>query len=198
MSSKKIICITGTDGSGKSTLIHNLKNSFPTSMEATIWDAMFDSAEAVFSDKKKVDQYICSLDADSRLLFLAHAILFSVNKALRSDKEIIFLNAYYYKYFSSEMASCASKDLVASLISIFPKPDLIFYLDAPLDVRAERKEFFSKYECGGTKPNKENFIAFQNKTNPLFNDFIESDWIRLDTTQSKEELTAKCIEIIGK
>ena len=109
----KLIAITGTDGTGKSTLCRNLCAKYSTFKEVSIWDAMSGS---LFHSKKDIDEYLCSLSANARLLFLSHALIQALDMAGKSKVEVLLLNGYYYKYFASELALGA--DLELSLIHI--------------------------------------------------------------------------------
>ncbi|MCH2218580.1 MAG: ATP-binding protein [Flavobacteriales bacterium] len=57
----KILCITGCDGTGKSTIIENLAKEIPNAYVAHIWDALQDSSGKLFSSKEAVDDYSCGL-----------------------------------------------------------------------------------------------------------------------------------------
>src|SRR5688572_30154606 len=126
----RLICITGMDGSGKSTLIKNLAAEIESAVVSNIWDIMDGGVENVpFGTKKEVDAYLCALTPDSRLLFLAHLLKFSYDKAMRTNAKFILLNGYYYRYFATELALGANENLVNALMNEFPKPDLVIRID---------------------------------------------------------------------
>ena len=195
---KKLICITGQDGAGKSTLIETLSKKLSSVRVAGIWDIMDGHIPNIpFNSKKDVDAYLCELTADARLLFLAHALKHSVEMAQRSNKEIILLNAYHYKYFASELALGADPSLVMSLSSYFPKPDRVISLLIPTGTAVQRKERYSRYECGLVQnPNAHTFEEFQNKTLPFWSHFESQDWIKLDAEHSIEKLTELTLQAI--
>lgn len=198
MSNKKptIICVTGPDGSGKSTLIENLVSELPSAKEVTIWDALNNQDAILFNNKKDVDDYLCILSPDARLLFLAHALKYAIDKALESGSETIFLNAYYYKYFASEAALGAHKDLVSKLEISFPVPDKTIFLSLPPEISASRKKHLSRYECGCKEATLKNFIDFQKKANLAFEAYIQPDWFVLNAEDSHEALKEKALQII--
>lgn len=159
----KIIVITGMDGCGKSTIVEQLQNETANSVIADIWQAMTDKKE-LFDKKQAVDSYICSLTPLSRTLFLAHAFIESMNRALEAKADIIYVNAYYFKYFVAEIALGTDVKDVILLLQLFPKPDFIIKLNVPLEEIVKRKKYFSRYECGGVlNPNEKDFIAFQKR-----------------------------------
>jgi len=197
-SEKKIICITGLDGTGKNTLIENLKPLLPPFYLANIWDLLEgDFKERPFTSKREVDGYLCNLTSNSRLLFLAHALKFSIDKALQSSDNIIVVNGYFYKYFASELALNASENLVEALIQNFVKPNLVIELLLSPKVAAERKNRFSRYECGLSKDaNANQFIDFQQKASPFWNNFLHTNWHKISTEGSEKESKDLAVNIL--
>lgn len=195
----KLICITGIDGVGKSTLVDLFSDKFPEAYISNIWDIMDGGIETVpFKSKQDIDNYLCELSPDSRLLFLAHALKYSVDKALDSGCDLVFLNGYYYKYFASELALGASTNLVDLLISTFPIPDYIFNLELPLTDIANRKPYFSRYECGLSKqPSKDYFIHFQKEALAQWKVFDADNWTDLSAKDSPEDLLKSILSKIN-
>lgn len=183
---RKIICITGPDGSGKSTLIQSLLKEHNYYV-ASIWDGMKDNENAVlFNSKLHVDTYLCNLQPDARLLFLAHAMKISIDKALESNQDII-IDSYFYKYFASELTLGASQKLVNSLIELFVEPNITFYLDIDSNTTKKRKIKYSRYECGLAKiATTEAFYEFQQKVEKHWNTFIKSNWIKINAKENEE------------
>jgi len=186
---KHIICITGMDGTGKTTLINSLLEFYPQAHVANVWDLLDTKSDCLpFSSKKNVDNFLALLTPDSRLLFLAHVLKFSIDKALEKQSDMILLNGYYYKYFCSELALGANTKLVESLQDIFPEPDLVIELFAQAEDIAERKPHFSRYECGFQRTDKESFISFQSRIKPNWNRYDSSKWLRINTNQNQDEV----------
>jgi len=159
---QKIVAITGSDGSGKSSVLEALTKRFPQAAVGEIWQPMY-GENSPFSSKQAVDQYLCSLQPEARTLFLSHALMESTRNALNSGEDLVFLNAYYFKYFASEKALGTSSATLEKLISLFPKPDLTIRLMPSLELISTRKERYSRYECGLQQANHEHFVAFQNR-----------------------------------
>lgn len=195
---KKLICITGGDGAGKSTLVDALVKQIPDVYEADIWDLLDSPTESLpFQSKKQIDAFLCALTPDSRLLFLAHALMWSIDMAMASDKSVILLNSYYYKYFATELALDADALLVTALAERFPQPDLVIHLDLALDEAVQRKKVLSRYECGlSNKPSPASFLDFQAKALEQWDLFDQTDWQYLDARLSPEALQEASIEII--
>lgn len=189
----KIIAITGTDGTGKSTLCRNLCSKYPDFIEVSIWDAMDGS---LFHTKKDIDTYLCSLSPNARLLFLSHALIQSLDMARNSGASTLLLNGYYYKYFASELALGADTTLVNKMIEAFPVPDLIIELIGDPDISFERKDKLSRYECGLQTPSFETFQEFQKKVVVKFQNFERSKWKSISTELSIDEVFNACISLI--
>lgn len=195
---KRIIAITGLDGVGKNSVIDRLLTLYPGSVSAEIWQPMYGD-NSPFSSKQAVDNYLCSLSGEARSLFLAHALMESTGHAQQSSAEIVFLNAYYFKYFSSELALGVSPAYIQQLIALFPVPEITIELTCPVETTANRKQRFSRYECGlATNPSKESFVEFQQKCNQHMDRFRADFTAEFPNTASIEELIASIQRIISR
>ncbi len=196
---QKTICVTGIDGSGKSTLVNALSNHFTSCHISNIWDLIESSIKGLpFKSKKDVDDYLCELTPDSRLLFLSHAIKYSYDTATKSDKSLIITNSYFYKYFATELALGAQNELVKSLQKSFPNPDIVIELVLPVEEAAKRKNKLSRYECGLTQnPNINSFIDFQTKALKEWHNFDRKNWHKIDATKSQGEILSEVLNIIN-
>ena len=194
---KKLICITGKDGTGKSTQIELLKKKYPDAYISEIWDLLDSSQNKLkFASKKEIDEYLCGLTPNSRLLFLMHALKFSVDKAMSSNACIIILNAYHYKYLASEIALGADKQLAQALAKSFPVPDFVIELRLESDIAAKRKQRFSRYECGaGDTVSKNLFIDFQEQI--ILNPHKHENWCVIDGNLKPDEIFDKILMTVG-
>lgn len=182
----KIIAITGNDGCGKSSIIKGLQQEFMNSTTGEIWQPMYRS-ENPFSSKQAVDAYICALSPNARTLFLAHALLESTHEALKSKKDYVFLNAYYFKYFTSELTLGADLNLIQELVRHFPKPDFTIRLNVNLETILQRRAQFSRYECGLMEATPEHFYHFQLKRMRQWKHFEDTIDLNIDNNGSMEE-----------
>lgn len=195
---KKLIAITGSDGCGKSTVIEALSNQFPSSVVSDIWQPMY-RENTLFNSKHSVDNYLCELLPEARSLFLAHAILESVQKQETNASDIHFINAYYYKYFATELAYGVSSEKLQDLIAWFPKPDLTIRLTVPLEVVAQRKKRFSRYESGGViAPTVTDFVAFQQKSIQQWDKFKNEKFVEISNEGPVEETLQLIYQAINR
>jgi dTMP kinase len=195
---KKLICITGIDGTGKSTLIKGVLKHFGNFYHATIWDLMTSSAKGLpFKSKTDIDDFLCSLTLDSRLLFLAHCLKYALDKAFESTANSILIDSYYFKYFATEKALGANEQLIHSLELSFPTPDLVIELLLPVENCSQRKNNFSRYECGlAGEPDILSFINFQKKALLEWNRFDRANWFRIDAQKDPESILGETIKMI--
>ncbi len=195
---KKIICITGIDGIGKSTLISHLSVRLNSCYIANIWDLLNSDIQSLpFKSKKEIDSFLCGLSPDSRFLFLAHALKYSIDKAILSEKEIILADSYFYKYAATELALGAHPNLVKDVEEIFPVPDLVIKLCLSPDKIVLRKKFFSRYECGlSVSADKVSFVSFQKNVIKEWENFNFKNLYRLDASKTVNALVNEAFNII--
>lgn len=165
MSKYQLICITGPDGSGKSTLIDAVKDQLPDSVVVSIWDLIKDPNMqniVPFKKPEEIDIYLSHLHHKSRSLFLMHCLTEAMEMARKKNASYILTDSYWYKYYATEIAHGTPSDYLDKLISLFEKPDFIFYINALEKLTAKRKKSFSRYECGfARKVNEQTFMDFQ-------------------------------------
>jgi thymidylate kinase len=150
-----IVCVTGPDGSGKSTqvdaLAERLRRDGRSVASSTIWDAMLDPAlagRAPFDRPAQADAYLELLDSTSRMYFLCHALQESLVRARARGAEVILLNAYWYKYYAVEVAHGGDAPALRAICGVLPEPDVTFYLRVSPSSAARRKQRFTGYETG--------------------------------------------------
>lgn len=150
-----IACVTGPDGSGKSTQVAAVagllgKEGYSVAC-SQIWDPMLDPAfagRALFDSPAKADAYLELLDSTSRMYFLCHALQESLVRARARGTDVVLLNAYWYKYHAVEVAHGGDAPALRTITSVLPAPDVTFYLHISPSRAARRKERFTGYETG--------------------------------------------------
>lgn len=158
----KSVCITGIDGSGKTTLIAELARRTGGRI-VTIWDLMKapdQQAKPLFRSKEDVDGYLKSLRFPARTHFLFHCLSEAVTRASLEKPALIIYDAYWYKYWASEVAMGGDRETALALTRGFPEPELTFFIDLPSDVALARKKQYSGYESGYTGTDA-GYVRFQ-------------------------------------
>ena len=206
----KLICITGPDGSGKTTQITKLAEYFAYNnahkvVAVTIWDLLLEpklKTVIPFNSPREVDAYLGILDNLPRSLFLYHCFKQALESAYKKNPQVILLNAYWYKYFATEVVHGSERQILKQLAeSIFPEPEVTFYLNLEPELAFERKTeaMLSSYETGfAAKRDKESFLNFQSQLqHELEKLAVEKSWVKIEATQSIKETTEQILAAIN-
>lgn len=134
-----LIVIEGTDGSGKSTQLELLKNSIQA------------QSYGVMVSEWKTSRLIANVidEAKDRNLLNAttYSLLYASDFVDRLENQIIpalksgfivLLDRYYYTALARDVVRGQDIEWVKNLYDYAPEPDLIFYLDMPVDVLLKR------------------------------------------------------------
>ncbi|MFI3300212.1 MAG: dTMP kinase [Candidatus Gastranaerophilales bacterium] len=134
-----LIVIEGTDGSGKSTQLELLKRSLQ------------DQSYGVMVSEWKTSRLIADVidDAKDRNLLNAttYSLLYAADFADRLENHIIpalkagfvvLLDRYYYTALARDVVRGQDIEWVKNLYDYAPEPDLVFYLDMPVDTLLKR------------------------------------------------------------
>ncbi|WP_040783351.1 aminotransferase class III-fold pyridoxal phosphate-dependent enzyme [Nocardia pneumoniae] len=192
---KRLICLAGGDGSGKTTQVARIAAEFEAQGHSvaavTIWDAFLDpkvSSKLPWGSPAEIYGYLQLLTPLSRAHFLFHAMQLSLDLAAERDADIVLANAYWYKYYATEVAHGGDPAVLRSLAAGFPEPDRTFYLAVrPQDALA-RKRLRSDYESG--YGDEESFLTFQQRSHEALDALSEElGWIRLDGAAAPAEVT---------
>lgn len=190
-----LVCVAGGDGAGKSTQIAELAAALrardirPAIVSA--WDALSDPIVArrlPFGRRSEVHEYVRVLGPGSRPHFMFHALHVAYERALAKSPDVILLNAYWYKYFATELAHGGDPALLRAWTLGFPPPVRTFYLRISPETALERKSLRSDYESG--YGDAAAFVEFQGRSQQVLEELCaEMNWTELDGTLPPEELT---------
>jgi dTMP kinase len=147
-----------------------------------------------------VDKYLSILHPTSRALFLYHCFHEALELAKKRGADVILLNAYWYKYYATEVAHGGDRALLRQLAGLFPEPSLTFYLDVDPGEAFARKAMLSGYETGFASPrSRDAFVAFQDTAHGVLDGLAkELGWVRLDGRTPMARLTEAMTDRIMK
>ena len=192
-----LVVIEGTDGSGKSTQLELLKRSIQ------------DKSYGVMVSEWKTSRLIADVidDAKERNLLNAttYSLLYAADFADRLENKIIpalksgfivLLDRYYYTALARDVVRGQDIDWVKNLYEYAPEPDLVFYLDMPVDVLLKRiigttglNYYESGRDVGFSTDFYKSFKIYQQKCLDEYNNMkSESNFKSIDGTMSIEEI----------
>jgi len=196
----KLICITGLDGSGKSTQVKRLSESLPNSRIVSVWDIIRRpefQPWSIYKSPPDVEKYVMNLSPTSRSLFVFHSFNEAYESALKSDADYLIFDSYWYKYLAIEQAMGCSEDFSDFVKTQYKEPDLVIYLDLPNDQLIHRKPKISYYESGNKdKIDYPNFLRIQKKAKVLIEGFLPTKTVWIDAQMSIDEIGDVISEII--
>ena len=201
---KRMICVAGCDGSGKSTQIASLAAIFEQDGQSvapvTIWDAFGDpvvSAKLPFGRPSDVYAYLRILTPLARAHFLFHAMHLALELATSRGPDVVLIDAYWYKYYATEVAHGGDPAMLRALAAGFPEPDRTFYLAVSPRAALARKARRSDYESG--YGDERDFLDFQQRSREAIADLSsEFGWIELDGTAEADSITAAIVDRLAK
>lgn len=199
----RFVCITGPDGAGKTTQIVKLAERLERQGKlavrcVTIWDLLLDPAtkhHVPFRSPAEVDRYLEILGPTSRALFLFHCLYQAMDLARKKSPDVCLVNAYWYKYYATEVAHGADPQLLMRMAQVFEEPEVTLYLRVSPEVAFARKAALSGYETGFAQPrSKEAFLAFQERSLRALDEVASKrSWIRLDGSEPAELLSERIL-----
>ncbi|MFZ2960653.1 MAG: hypothetical protein WA705_27550 [Candidatus Ozemobacteraceae bacterium] len=166
-----IICLTGIDGCGKSTHLKTISRRLAeekkvTAAFLTVWDISRNKryqSHSFISDKEAIYRYLATLHGGARMLFIAHALMESLELLLEEKPDVILADGYWYKYLFSESLHGLGVDWLLKAVTGFPEPHKCVLLDIPAERSWARKPGITPYECGMAEPGEKTFLSFQTR-----------------------------------
>ena len=192
-----LVVIEGTDGSGKSTQLELLKRSLQ------------EQSYGVMVSEWKTSRLIADVidDAKERNLLNAttYSLLYAADFADRLENQIIpalksgfivLLDRYYYTALARDVVRGQNIEWVKNLYEYAPEPDLVFYLDMPVDVLLKRiigttgLDFYeSGRDVGFSTDFYKSFEIYQNKCLEQYEKMKKAyGFISIDGTKSIPEI----------
>lgn len=198
-----LIVIEGTDGSGKSTQIQLLKR----------W--IEDKSYGCMVSEWKTSRLIANVidDAKDRNLLNAttFSLLYAADFADRLENTIlpalqagfvVLLDRYTYTAFARDVVRGLELDWVKQLYSYAPQPDLVFYLDMPVEVLLKRvigttglDYWESGRDIGLSSDFYKSFKIYQTKCLDEYNEMKdEYNFVTIDGTLDVQDIHQKMIQ----
>ena len=192
-----LIVIEGTDGSGKSTQLELLKKYIQA------------QSYGVMVSEWKTSRLIANVidDAKERNLLNAttFSLLYAADFADRLENQIIpalksgfivLLDRYYYTALARDVVRGQDIEWVKNLYDYAPEPDLVFYLDMPVDVLLKRiigttglNYYESGRDIGFSTDFYKSFEIYQKKCLEQYNNMkSEYNFISIDGTKSIQDI----------
>ena len=202
-----LIVIEGTDGSGKSTQLQLLKKSIQA------------QSYGVIISEWKTSRLIANVidDAKERNLLNAttYSLLYAADFADRLENTIIpalksgfivLLDRYYYTALARDVVRGQDIDWVKKLYNYAPQPDLVFYLDMPIDTLLKRvigttglDYWESGRDIGLSTDFYESFKIYQAKCLEEYNKMKpEYNFVSIDGTLPREDIHNVMIQHVEK
>lgn len=208
---KRLVAITGMDGSGKSTLVGKLAADLAETAGGCrvvgIWDLVKepDPAEPIripFRDWAGADRFLRSLAPPDRAKFIFGCLGLALERGLRAPERTLLVDAYWYKYFVAEvvMQGESARPALESLVRDFPTPHHLFFLAIEPEGTVTRKTSYSGYESGyDPRGDAAGFLAFQRRSYACLKDLMETrSAFELDGRASTETNRARVREILER
>ena len=192
-----LIVIEGTDGSGKSTQLELLKKSIQA------------QSYGVMVSEWKTSRLIAGVidDAKDRNLLNAttYSLLYAADFVDRLENQIIpalksgfivLLDRYFYTALARDVVRGQDIEWVKNLYEYAPEPDLVFYLDMPVDVLLKRiigttgLDFYeSGRDVGFSTDFYKSFEIYQKKCLEQYNNMkSEYNFKSIDGTKSIKDI----------
>jgi len=202
-----LVVIEGTDGSGRTTQINALKNWIESQCYGVIvseWKTSELIASVIDNAKERN-----LLNANTFSLMyasdFAHRLENTIIPALKSGF-VVLLDRYTYTAFARDVVRGVKPKWVRKLYDFAPEPDLVFYLEQPVDVLLKRiiaSKGLDYYESGrdiGLSTDfYESFKLYQSKILSEYDEMKEKHhFITIDGTQPLEMIQEKMREEVTK
>jgi len=192
-----LVVIEGTDGSGKSTQLELLKRSIEN------------QSYGVMVSEWKTSKLIADVIDDAKDRNLLNATTFSLiyaadfadrleNQIIPALKSgfIVLLDRYTYTAFTRDVVRNQDIEWVKKLYDYAPEPDLVFYLDMPVDILLKRiigttglNFYESGRDMGFSTDFYKSFEIYQKKCLDQYNKMAEEySFIKIDGTKPVEEI----------
>ncbi|MDJ0636060.1 MAG: dTMP kinase [Xenococcaceae cyanobacterium MO_188.B29] len=203
MNKKLFIVLEGIDSCGKSTQAELLKDYFinqgdravisPEPSNGIIGNLIRSTLKKrVFftEDKQKFDEqmaYLFAADRHDHLYNDIDGVFQLISKGFQ-----VIVPRYYFSSLAYNSSTTKQFNFVSKLNSNFPNPDLLIYLDIPIEISLERLQQRSIKEV---YENKEKLTQVKEKYQQILGDYQDLSLI-IDGTKDKQTIHQQIIDFI--
>ncbi|MDE1767955.1 MAG: dTMP kinase [Candidatus Micrarchaeota archaeon] len=196
-----LVCIEGIDGAGKHTQAELLAKAL---REKGIESKIYTYPDYDSDYGKMIDRYLnghLKLNVDELiLLHLADKVKDGTDIKKQIDKGIVVItDRYYYSTIAYQCAGGFDYERAKDLVDLMNSnaPDVIFYLDIPIEIVADRK---SKQK-GFIDKNERN-TNYQRDVKGVYERMLKegysSKWVKIDGTLPVQEVHKKMLDTLSK
>ncbi len=202
-----LIVVEGTDGTGRTTQINMLKKW----LERNCYAAKISKVKT----SKIVSDLIDDAKEKNILTPTTFSLLYALDFADRLENIIlpalntgfvVLMDKYVYTSFVRDTVRRHDMNWIEKVYEFAPKPDLVFYLDVPIDVLAKRFSAISKfdyYEYGQdmnlSDDKQESFLMYQKECIKAYDELKKNhDFICINGNDTIENVHAKITTEVQK
>lgn len=201
---QKLIVIEGNDGAGKTTLIENLKKYLIEKNNEVVIQK-FNASEIIFPSIQlgKEKNYNVYVNTFLHLASIMDQLERIALPALETNK-FVLCDRYVYSVLARGLSRGISKYQVNQLLSFFPIPQKVIYLDIDPKVALKRRKKpnareITYWEAGLDITNDSNidksFLKFQQSVRSNFKYLLnDKNALTIDSSISEAEILKKAIE----
>ncbi len=203
-----LITISGSDGSGKSTLTKRLyEHTRAQGIESHLvdrWDILdhkkIPATRFVDPDLTQMRTCVEEMPLKARFRFLTWAMAISLETANQrvGENDLLLFDSYWYKHAAVEIAYGGDKQEIENLVSTMPKSDQVVFLHVPPEVTLSRiRNQLVPYECGMDKSCSDNsFITHQQKVIAQLEMWADIyGWHMIDGTRSQSDIVEEVSQL---
>lgn len=132
----KIIVFEGSDGSGKSTQIDILYQML--NKKNNVVKISYIKSKIISNLLLKFKWN--NVDALSFTYLYLAALTHEINKVIYNSDDIIIFDRYIYTILAKFKEKGGNDSFINTIIDLYPKPDIIIYIDTPVEICIKRKE----------------------------------------------------------
>lgn len=203
-----LIVIEGTDGSGRSSQV-NLLSQY-------IKNKCYGCTVSQWKTSRLISGVINEAKEKNMLNTTTYSLLYAADYTDRLENEIIpalkagfvvLMDRYIYTAYVRDSVRGHNIEWVKNLYEFAPKPDLVFYLNVPVDILIKRliakngglDYFEAGRDIGLSTDIYNSFEIYQKRCLAEYKKLIkEYGFIELDGTKSPEAIHQKIIEYVDK